>query len=164
MLNNEHDNVNFGTFDPQIVKNETKLFLEKLDQKSWIYDEVSRDLAAKICLEKVGASPQKLEILKEAEMVLAGAGALVDLDSVIDKVCQKLISLILEIYQRPVGADQRFQELKYQMMLVIAQVYMSRNHETSFPFGNSQEVFDWDQFWIVFDADYVKRVVLQAIK
>lgn len=57
MLNNEHDNVNFGTFDPQIVKNETKLFLEKLDQKSWIYDEVSRDLAAKICLEKVGASP-----------------------------------------------------------------------------------------------------------
>lgn len=38
-------------------------------------------------------------------MVLAGAGALVDLDSVIDKVCQKLISLILEIYQRPVGAD-----------------------------------------------------------
>lgn len=49
------------------------------------------------------------------------------------------------------------------MMLVIAQVYMSRHHEASFPFGNSTQVFDWDQFWIVFDANYVKKVVLQAI-
>lgn len=105
MLNNEHNKVHWGSFDPEIVKNDTKMLLEKLDKKSWIYDEVSRDLAGKIGLEKNCASAEKLSILNEAQMVLGGSGALLDLDPILDKVCQKLISLILEIYQRPVGLD-----------------------------------------------------------
>jgi hypothetical protein len=105
MLNNEHSKVQWGSFDPEIVKNDTKLLLEKLDKKSWIYDEVSRNLAGKIGLEKNCASAEKLSILYEAQMVLGGSGALSDLDPILDKVCQKLISLILEIYQRPVGLD-----------------------------------------------------------
>ena len=119
---------------------------------------------------KIIKKAQKLELKK---MQVRRGLKIIDKDhltlSNIDKQIYKMIKNISTVFLTFFDTKQEEElhsYLKFNMLIVIANLHICLKHTEYFPFVNNRngEVFDWSQFYNQFNDQFIKHVLLNSAK